>query len=212
MIDHTLLRPEATDADVALHAAEAEALGVLAVCLSPSRLPLPAGVLAPTVLVATVCGFPSGAHRSAVKAAEAARAVDDGADEIDMVIDLGAAVAGKWAAVEVDIAAVRAAAPAPAVLKVIIETAALGQAGIVAACRAAEAAGADFVKTSTGFHPTGGATVAAVRLVADTVGGRLGVKASGGIRTSEQALAMVAAGATRLGCSASATILAGLPQ
>lgn len=209
MIDHTLLRPEATDADVAALVADAQRLGVLAVCVSPSRLPL---VVDPRrLVVATVCGFPSGAHRPAVKAAEGARAVADGADEVDMVIDLGAAKSGAWDAVEADIAGVRAAAPSPTVLKVIIESAALTDPEIVAACRAAEAVGADFVKTSTGFHPAGGASVEAVRLMAATVGGRLGVKASGGIRTTEAALAMVRAGATRLGLSGTAAVLAGLP-
>jgi len=158
-----------------------------------------------------VCGFPSGAHHAAVKAAEAAASVDQGAGEIDMVIDLGRARSGDWAGVEAEIAAVRAAAPAPVVLKVIIESAVLTDDEIVAACRASEAAGADFVKTSTGFHPAGGASVGAVELMARTVGGRLGVKASGGIRTTETALAMIAAGATRLGLSASAAVLAGLP-
>jgi deoxyribose-phosphate aldolase len=109
------------------------------------------------------------------------------------------------------VAAVRAATDGRARLKVIIESAALDREGIVAACRAAEAAGADYVKTSTGFHPSGGASVEAVRLMAETVGGRLGVKASGGIRTAADALAMIEAGATRIGCSASRAILDGLP-
>jgi deoxyribose-phosphate aldolase len=126
------------------------------------------------------------------------------------VINLGLAKAGDWAGIEAEIAAVKAAVPAPALLKVIIESAALTDPEIVAACRAAEAAGADFVKTSTGFHPTGGASVEAVRLMAETVGGRLGVKASGGIRTTEAALAMLDAGATRLGLSGSRAILAAL--
>ena len=210
MIDHTLLRPEATASDVAALCAEAGELGVFSVCVSPSRLPLAAGLLAPGVALAVVCGFPSGAHHGAVKAAEAAASVDQGAGEIDMVIDLGRARSGDWAGVEAEIAAVRAAAPAPVVLKVIIESAVLTDDEIVAACRASEAAGADFVKTSTGFHPAGGASVGAVELMARTVGGRLGVKASGGIRTTETALAMIAAGATRLGLSASAAVLAGL--
>lgn len=208
MVDHTLLKPEATPADVAALVAEARSLGVLAVCVSPSALPLEdTGDL----VVATVCGFPSGKHASEVKAAEAARAVADGADEVDMVIDVGTARAGLWDAVRDDVAAVRAAVPAPRVLKVIIESAALEDDAVVAACRAAEAAGADFVKTSTGFHPSGGATEHAVRLMAGAVGGRLGVKASGGIRTAEQAAAMVAAGATRLGLSSSAAVLEGTP-
>src|SRR5665647_1415240 len=175
MVDHTLLKPEATSEDVVALVAEAQRLGVYAICVSPSMLPVDAG----EVRVATVCGFPSGKHHSEVKAAEAARAVADGADEVDMVIDIGAAVAGRWQAVEADIAAVRAAVPAPVLLKVIIESAALSDAQVIGACRAAEAAGADFVKTSTGFHPGGGATVHAVELMAATVGGRLGVKASG---------------------------------
>src|SRR5690606_37057635 len=122
MIDHTLLKPEATREQVAALVADARELGVLAVCVSPSQLPLEN---AEGLVVATVCGFPSGAHHSEVKAAEAARAVADGADEVDMVINLGEALAGNWAAVEADIAAVRAAAPSPVVLTVIIESAAL---------------------------------------------------------------------------------------
>lgn len=206
LVDHTLLKPEATPDDVAALVAEGARLGVFSVCVSPSMLPLDARGLK----VATVCGFPSGKHHSDVKAAEAARAVADGADEVDMVIDVGAARAGRFDAVEADIAAVRAAVPPPHVLKVIIESAALDDEMIVAVCRAAERAGADFVKTSTGFHPAGGATVHAVELMAATVGGRLGVKASGGIRTTQDALAMVQAGATRLGLSGTAGVLAGL--
>ncbi|MCM3660680.1 deoxyribose-phosphate aldolase [Georgenia satyanarayanai] len=209
MIDHTLLKPEATREQVAALVEDARELGVLAVCVSPSQLPLED---AEGLVVATVCGFPSGAHHSEVKAAEAARAVADGADEVDMVINLGEALAGNWAAVEADIAAVRAAVPAPAVLKVIIESAALDDEQIIAACRASESAGADFVKTSTGFHPTGGASVHAVELMARTVDGRLGVKASGGIRDAAAAQAMIEAGATRLGLSGSAPILASLPD
>jgi deoxyribose-phosphate aldolase len=210
-LDHTLLKPEATTDEVAALCAEANELRVAAVCVSPSRLPLPEGLLDAGIGLAVVCGFPSGAHRSSVKADEAARSVDDGATEVDMVIDLGRARDGDWAAVEADVAAVRTATEGQARLKVIIESAALDEAGIVAACRAAEDGGADFVKTSTGFHPSGGASVEAVRLMADTVGGRLGVKASGGIRTAADALAMIDAGATRIGCSASRAILDGLP-
>jgi deoxyribose-phosphate aldolase len=210
-LDHTLLRPEATFAEVVSLATEAMDLQVAAVCVSPSRLPLPAGLVVPPVGIAAVCGFPSGAHHPAVKAAEAAAAVTDGATEIDMVIDLGRAADGDWAAVESDIAEVRSVLDGGTVLKVIIESSVLDRDGIVAACRAAEAAGADFVKTSTGFHPSGGASVEAVALMAETVAGRLGVKASGGIRTAEQALAMIDAGATRIGCSASRAILDGLP-
>lgn len=210
LIDHTLLRPEATAADIVALCAEASDLGVAAVCVSPSRLPLPSGALAPEVAIAAVCGFPSGAHQPGTKAAEAARAAADGASEIDVVIDLGRATEGDWAAVEHELVEVRSVLEPTTLLKVIIESAVLDRAGIVAACGAAERAGADFVKTSTGFHPAGGATVEAVSLMAEAVGARLGVKASGGIRTAADALAMVAAGATRLGCSASRAILDGL--
>ncbi len=181
-------------------------LGVFSVCVSPSMLPVstPEGLA-----VATVCGFPSGKHHSAVKAAEAALSIEQGADEIDMVIDIAAANAGDFAAVEADIAAVRAAVPAGKILKVIIESAALTDEAIVGACLASESAGADFVKTSTGFHPAGGASVHAVRLMAETVGGRLGIKASGGVRTWDDAIAMIEAGATRLGLSGTRAVLDG---
>jgi deoxyribose-phosphate aldolase len=145
-----------------------------------------------------------------VKAHEAEVAIDAGATELDMVVNLGLVKAGEWQAVGDDIAAVRASAPESILLKVIIESAVLTDEEIVEACRAAEGAGADYVKTSTGFHPAGGASVQAVRRMAETVGGRLGVKASGGIRDAATALAMVEAGATRLGCSASRAILDGL--
>ena len=206
MVDHTLLSPTATPADVAALATEAAALGTYSICVSPAMLPL---AFVPGVKVATVCGFPSGKHVASIKAAEAAQAVADGADEVDMVIDLGLVKAGSLDATTAEIAAVRAAVPAPKVLKVIIESAALTDEEIVAACEAAEAAGADFVKTSTGFHPAGGASAHAVALMARTVGGRLGVKASGGIRDWDTAVAMVEAGATRLGLSGTAAVLAG---
>lgn len=208
MIDHTLLAPEATPAEVDSLVVEARKLGVYAICLSPSMLP----VRAPGLVVATVAGFPSGKHHSLVKGAEARLAVDQGAAEVDMVIDVGAALAGDFNAVLADIITVREATRDRAVLKVIIESAALTDAAIVGACRAAEQAGADFVKTSTGFHPAGGASVHAVRLMAETVGGRLGVKASGGIRTAADAAAMIEAGATRLGLSKSAAVLDGFPD
>ena len=205
-IDHTLLKPEATPADVDALVGEAADLGTYSVCVSPSRLP----VHVPGELkVATVCGFPSGAHHSHIKAAEAALAVSTGADEVDMVINLAFALEHEFEAVESDIRAVRDAVP-HAVLKVILETAVLSDRQITQCCLAAERAGADFVKTSTGFHPAGGATVHAVEVMHAAVGGRLGVKASGGIRDTETALAMIGAGATRLGCSASAAVLAGV--
>ena len=207
-MDHTLLKPEATAADVTALIAEAIELGTYSVCVSPSMLPLtiPAGA---DLKVAVVCGFPSGKHHSAIKAAEAALSIEQGADEVDMVIDIGAAKAGRFADVQADIATVRASVPAPKVLKVIIESAALTDAEIVGACQASVAAGADFVKTSTGFHPAGGATVHAVRLMKHTVGDRAEVKASGGVRTFDDAVAMIEAGATRLGVSGSAALLSG---
>jgi deoxyribose-phosphate aldolase len=210
LVDHTLLKPEATAAEVAAVAAEAAELGAYAVCVSPSMVAHaePAGVR-----VAAVAGFPSGKHLPEIKAAEATLAVACGASEIDMVIDVGAAVAGDIDAVRSDIAAVRAAVP-NALLKVIVESAVLltlaGEQTLTDVCRAAEDAGADYVKTSTGFHPAGGASVAAVALMAKAVGGRLGVKASGGIRTAADALAMLDAGATRLGLSGTRAVLDGL--
>ena len=204
MVDHTLLRPEATEEQVAGLCREAEDLGVFAVCVSPARLPVRT-----SVTVCTVVGFPSGAHATAVKAAEAARAVADGAAEVDMVLDLGLAAADRWDAVEADVRAVRGAAGG-ALLKVILESAALTLEQVAEACRVCERAGADYVKTSTGYHPSGGASLDAVRAMADTVGGRLGVKASGGIRDTATALAMVNAGATRLGLSGTRAVLDGL--
>jgi deoxyribose-phosphate aldolase len=205
IIDHTLLKPEATAADVEALIAEAVELGTFSVCVSPSMLPL---TVPASLKVAVVCGFPSGKHTTAVKTAEAAESIVLGADEIDMVIDVGAAKAGRFDLVEADIASVRSVIPAPRILKVIIESAALTDEEIVAVCEAAVSAGADFVKTSTGFHPTGGATVEAVALMSATVAGRAGVKASGGIRSFETAQAMIAAGATRLGVSGSRQVLA----
>lgn len=211
LVDHTLLKPEATGADVIALLAEAADLAVYAVCVSPPMVPVAAA--AGGVRVATVAGFPSGKHVSAIKAQEAAQAVASGASEVDMVIDIGAALAGELDAVRSDIAAVRAAVPG-AVLKVIVESAVLlgdtDARTLTSVCRAAEEAGADFVKTSTGFHPAGGASVRAVALMAEAVGGRLGVKASGGIRTAADAVAMVEAGATRLGLSGTRAVLDGL--
>lgn len=212
LVDHTLLKPEATDADVTALVREAAELGVYSVCVSPSMVAVAAGVASPAQRLCAVVGFPSGKHLSVIKAEEARRAVADGAAEIDMVIDVGAAVAGDYAAVSADVAAVRAAIGDQAVLKVIVESAALlrlgGEQTLLESCRAAADAGADFVKTSTGFHPAGGASVHAVELMA-TVGPQ--VKASGGIRTADDAIAMLTAGATRLGLSGTRAVLDGLP-
>lgn len=206
MVDHTLLKPEATAEDVRALIEEAAALGTYSVCVSPSMIPaeVPAGVK-----LAVVVGFPSGASKPAVKALEAQTAQDDGADEVDMVVNLANVKEGNYEAVESEIQAVRDAAP-EVVLKVIIESAALSDEEIVATCQAAVQAGADFVKTSTGFHPAGGASTHAVALMRKTVGPDIGVKASGGIRDAETAEAMIAAGASRLGLSGTAAVLDGL--
>jgi deoxyribose-phosphate aldolase len=217
MIDHTLLKPEATEAEVVALCQEADALGAATVCVSPSVVAVAVSATS-RVGVGAVIGFPSGAHRPEIKALEARLAVAEGADELDMVIDLGAALAGDWLAVAADVAAVRR--ETPVVLKVILESAALEPEQLVAAARAALRGGADYLKTSTGFHPAGGATVDAVatlaRLAAEVgagpTGRAVGVKASGGIRDAATALAMIDAGATRLGCSATRAILDGLPD
>ncbi len=209
MVDHTLLKTDATPAAIAALVAEGRELGVFSVCVSPNMLPA-TDTLGPLKL-ATVAGFPSGKHISAIKAAEAAAAVEAGADEVDMVIDIGKLKDGRADLVRDDIAAVKAAVPDPGILKVIIESAALTDDEIVAACHACLEAGADYVKTSTGFLASGGATVAAVELMARTVDGRIGVKAAGGIRTWDDAVAMIAAGATRLGLSATRQILDSAP-
>jgi len=213
MVDHTLLKPEATEADVAALVAEAEALDVYAVCVSPSLVPAAVGARTAGTLIATVVGFPSGKHVSEVKAHEAALAVAAGAAEVDMVIDVGAAIAGNLDAVRSDIAAVRAAVPG-SVLKVIVESAALlelaGEQTLVDVCLAAAEADVEFVKTSTGFHPAGGASERAVQIMVASVGPTVEVKASGGIRTAEAAVAMLEAGATRLGLSGTRAVLDGL--
>lgn len=206
MIDHTLLKPEATSDQVKALIAEAAKLGTYSICISPSQLPVevPEGLH-----IATVVGFPSGAVKTEVKAAEAARAVADGAEEVDMVINIAFAKEHRFDDLEAEIKTVRDAIPGK-ILKVIIESAALTDEEIIAACKASESAGADFVKTSTGFHPAGGASAHAVKLMRETVGDRLGVKASGGIRDAAAAEEMIAAGASRLGLSSSAAVLDGL--
>lgn len=206
MIDHTLLKPEATIDDVKALVEEGKAVNAYSICVSPSMLPLPADLDLGELKVAVVAGFPSGAVASEVKAAEAARAVAAGADEVDMVINLGYAKEGDWEALEYDIAVVRDAIPY-AVLKVIIESAVLTDDEIVKACEASRNAGADFVKTSTGFHPAGGASVHAVEIMKKTVGDDLEVKASGGIRDGKFAAELIEAGATRLGLSSSRAVL-----
>ncbi len=213
MVDHTLLKPEATGVDVTLLVEEAADLGVYAVCVSPSMVAAARQARTSGILIATVVGFPSGKHVSEIKAHEAAVAVAAGADEVDMVIDVGAAIRGDFEAVRADIEAVRAAVP-DSVLKVIVESAALldlaGEETLIAVCRAAAEADAELVKTSTGFHPAGGASVRAVEIMVATVGPTVEVKASGGIRTAADASAMLNAGATRLGLSGTRAVLDGL--
>lgn len=214
LIDHTLLKPEATESDVARLVDEATELGAYAICVSPSMVSVAKRSAAAQQPIAAVVGFPSGKHLCAIKAEEARLAVAAGAAEIDMVIDVGAAVSGDFAAVEADVAAVRAAVGPGVVLKVIVESAALlsivGERALGSACRAAADAGADFVKTSTGFHPAGGASVRAVELMCAAVGPRIEVKASGGIRTTADAVSLLDAGATRLGLSGTRSVLEGL--
>ena len=212
IVDPTLLNPAATRADAEAAIAEAVDLGVFSVCLSPSMLPIDTGI----VYTCAVAGFPSGKHHSLVKAAEARLAVDTGADEIDMVIDVGAAVNGDYDEVFADILTVREAIGREKVLKVIIESAALlelsGPDAVTQVCKRAVTAGADYVKTSTGFHPLGGASVEAVELMAAAVGDGAEIKASGGIRTAEFAAALIDAGATRLGLSGSRAVLDGFAE
>lgn len=206
LIDHTLLKADATRADIERLAEEALRFRFAAVCVNPVWVADCAARLAGSgVAVATVVGFPLGANRSAIKAAEAELAVRDGAGELDMVISLGHAKGGEWDAVTRDIGQVVAAAAGRPV-KVIIESALLSRDEIVQAALAAVRAGAGSVKTSTGFHPAGGASEDAVRLIRQTVGPTVGVKASGGIRDCTAALRMVAAGASRLGTSSGVRI------
>ena len=208
MIDHTLLKADATRAQVERLCDEAVEHGFASVCVNTCWVPLCAERLAQSdVRVCCVVGFPLGAMAPEPKAHEAARAVADGADEVDMVINVGWLKDGELDAVREDIAGVVAAADGRCV-KVIIETCLLTDEEKVRACELAVEAGAAFVKTSTGFS-TGGATVADVALMRRTVGDRCKVKASGGIHTAEEARAMVEAGADRLGCSAGVAIVAG---
>lgn len=208
-IDHTLLKPDASAEQIRRVCAEAKEYHFASVCVNPSRIALVAEELKGTdVTPCCVVGFPLGAIPSESKAAETAVAVKNGAREIDMVIDLGAAKDGDWAQVERDIAAVKAACGDAAKLKVIIETCLLTDDEKVQACLAAKRANADFVKTSTGFSKAG-ATVEDVRLMRATVGPDMGVKAAGGIHTRAEALAMLEAGATRIGASSGIAIVEG---
>lgn len=210
LLDHSVLRPEATLADIRSGFDAAGVLGVGFYCVQPYWVRVAAEALAGSATrVVSVVGFPHGCDRADVKAHAAATAVEDGAREIDTVMNFGALRSGEIDGVIEDIAAVVRAVPGIPV-KVILETAALDEAQKRLACRIALDAGAAFVKTSTGFHPAGGATVHDVRLMRAAVGAGIGVKASGGIRTLDDARAMLDAGANRIGTSASAVILAAL--
>ncbi len=208
LIDHTLLKPEATEEQIGKLCAEALDYHFFSVCVNPYWVPLAKRKLAGSdVTVCTVAGFPLGATTTASKAAEAAEAVANGAGEIDMVLNVGALRSGQFDAVQEDIAAVvKAAEQGGATVKVILETALLDDVQKVKACELALAAGASFVKTSTGFAAAG-ATVEDIALMRKTVGERAGVKASGGIRTLDDLERMVAAGASRVGASASVAII-----
>ena len=210
LLDHAVLKPNFTAADLAAHAAMCVARGVGCLCVRPADVAAAVGHVAGSpVVVASVIGFPHGSHRPETKALESRLAIADGAKELDMVIALGPLLSGDESRVREDIAAVVAAArPYGVLVKVIFETCYLTPAQIVTACRLAEEAGANFVKTSTGFG-TAGATPETVRLMLDTVGSRLGVKASGGIRTWADAVMYLDMGCTRLGVGDAAAILDG---
>ena len=213
MIDHTLLKPQATTDQIRQLCNEAVQYHFWSVCVNSGYVPLAAECLKDTgVRVCTVVGFPLGSASSAAKAFEARKAIEDGADEVDMVINVGRIKSGDWDFVKSDIESVVEAARCArhdALVKVIIEACLLSDDEKVRACHTAQEAGADFVKTSTGFS-TGGATVHDVTLMRRTVGSEMGVKASGGIHTAEEALALVKAGASRIGASAGIQILEGI--
>ena len=210
LIDHSVLKPEATDADIRAGAAIVRKWGIAYYCVQPCWVRTAAAALAGTdARVVTVAGFPHGCDRAEVKALAAVLAVGEGAAEVDMVLNFGALKSGHATVVAAEIEAVVRAVPGVPV-KVILETAALTAGEKDLACRLAVDAGAAFVKTSTGFHPAGGATVSDVRQLRAAVGPDVGVKASGGIRTLADALAMLDAGANRIGVSASATLLESL--
>ncbi len=209
MIDHTLLKPNATEEDVVKLCQEARKYSFASVCVNPSYVALAARELTGTVVkVCTVIGFPLGATTSTTKAMETRDAIANGATEIDMVINVGALKSGNNALVKKDIESVVEAARGRAIVKVILETSLLTDEEKVRACLLSKYAGADFVKTATGFGP-GGATVEDIALMRKTVGSEMGVKASGGIRDLKTAQAMIAAGASRIGASASVAIVKG---
>lgn len=206
-IDHTILKPDAKESDIIKLCREALEYKFASVCVNASHVKLADSFLHGTeVKVCTVVGFPLGATTKESKAFEASQAIENGATEVDMVINIGALKSGKLETVLEDIKTVVAACKGKALLKVIIETCLLTDEEKVTACELSKEAGADFVKTSTGFS-TGGATVQDIALMRRTVGAEMGVKASGGIRNLESSLKMIEAGATRIGASASISII-----
>ena len=208
-IDHTLLKPDATEAKIKKVCDEAKQYNFASVCVNPSYIEFVAKELGgSTVTPCVVVGFPLGATTPAVKAFETNEVIEKGAKEVDMVINIGAVKSGKWNLVEEDIKAVVHASRGRALVKVIIETCLLTDEEKVKACTISKLAGADYVKTSTGFS-TGGATVEDVRLMRMTVGEKMGVKASGAVRDYATAKKMVEAGATRLGTSSGVAIVTG---
>ena len=208
-IDHTLLKPFATSEDIAKLCAEAAQYRFRSVCVNGSWVSVCKELLAETdVGISAVVGFPLGASATRVKAHEAAAAVDDGATEIDMVMPIGAVLEGRYGVLMYDVSAVVRAVEGAAIVKVILETGYLDDVQKAEACRVAEAAGAHYVKTSTGFG-AGGATVEDVLLMRGAVTSAIGVKASGGIRDAETAVRMLRAGANRLGTSAGVAIVSG---
>lgn len=208
-IDHTLLKPEVTDKEIAVLCEEADEHGFFSVCIQPSWVKTAADKLADSeVKICTVVGFPHGATTSAVKAFETKDAIANGADEVDMVINIGQLKAGNLDYVKADIKSVVDAANKEALVKVIIESSLLNEDEIITVSKLCKEAGADFVKTSTGFNG-GGATVEAVTLMRLTVGEEMGVKASGGVRSAEDALKMIEVGATRIGASSGIAIVNG---
>jgi deoxyribose-phosphate aldolase len=209
LIDHTLLKADASRSQVEVLCAEARKHDFASVCVNSVWVPLASSLLQGSpVRVCTVVGFPLGATSTRAKAFEAEVAIQHGAQEVDMVLAIGAARSGDWREVQEDLKALRSAVPKGVVLKVILETCLLSEGEKIRACELACETGLDFVKTSTGFS-SGGATEADVALMRRVVGSTLGVKASGGIRTYEGALRMVMAGATRLGLSASVAVVEG---
>lgn len=210
MIDHTLLKPEATEEQIITLCQEARDYHFASVCVNPAWVKLASQQLQGSdVKVCTVIGFPLGASSPDVKAFETKKAIEDGAHEVDMVINIGAMKSGNYEVVLEDIKAVVEAAGNDALSKVIIETALLTKDEKIKACELSVQAGADFVKTSTGFSK-GGATIEDIALMRKTVGPEIGVKASGGVRSAEDAKNMIEAGATRLGASSGVAIVKGL--